>query len=358
MGAFLAPKTGILGWIRELANNHLVLFPQRTGSASYQFEAVNERSQLDFEDFDSPVPRPGFRASSNGTPPGKALLPAREELFRFRRSEDGRIEFFPTLDDRPRILAGVRPCDLKAIHLMDLVFDSGQKDSHYLTRRSHTAIIAHDCLQPCDEHCFCDAAGSLRSRDGADVFLTPLEGEILVQCLSDRGEELVANAGFTPCDDAESRLAWAEAQRAQPFGRQLPVSVDELPEIIARQWDSNLWHKHSERCFSCGTCNLVCPTCYCFDVRDDLQLKDPSGGVRERHWDGCMLPDFAEVAGGHNFRGEATARQRHRVKRKFEYLTKRFGLGSFCVGCGRCGHQCTAGIDIYDIVKDLAEAGA
>ncbi|MBF0562847.1 MAG: sulfite reductase, partial [Alphaproteobacteria bacterium] len=41
------------------------------------------------------------------------------------------------------------------------------------------------------------------------------------------------------------------------------------------------------------------------------------------------------------------------VKRKFEYLIKRFGGDSFCVGCGRCGRQCTAGIDIFDIVNDL-----
>jgi heterodisulfide reductase subunit C len=28
-----------------------------------------------------------------------------------------------------------------------------------------------------------------------------------------------------------------------------------------------------------------------------------------------------------------------------------------CVGCGRCGRQCTSKIDIYDIVCDLIETG-
>jgi ferredoxin len=70
-----------------------------------------------------------------------------------------------------------------------------------------------------------------------------------------------------------------------------------------------------------------------------------------------MLPSFAVVVGGHNFRPEAAARQRHRVSRKFDYLTKKYGRGSVCVGCGRCGRQCTSHIDIYDIVSDLIKEG-
>jgi ferredoxin len=117
-----------------------------------------------------------------------------------------------------------------------------------------------------------------------------------------------------------------------------------------------VWDKHVTRCFSCGTCNLVCPTCYCFDVIDDLDL-DVASGSRTRTWDGCMLPHFASVAGGHNFRPEPAGRQRHRVKRKFEYLPGKHGQGAVCVGCGRCGRQCTANIDIYDIVVDLISEG-
>jgi Fe-S oxidoreductase len=69
-----------------------------------------------------------------------------------------------------------------------------------------------------------------------------------------------------------------------------------------------------------------------------------------------MLPEFAEVAGGHDFRRGAPARQRHRVKRKLEYLPAEFG-GSFCTGCGRCGTQCTVGIDIFDIASDVLGGG-
>ena len=70
-----------------------------------------------------------------------------------------------------------------------------------------------------------------------------------------------------------------------------------------------------------------------------------------------MLPQFAVVTGGHNFRPEPASRQRHRINRKFEYLPEKYKHGAVCVGCGRCGRQCTSHIDIYDIVSDLITEG-
>ena len=356
MSEYTVLKSEVLDWIRNLGRRSNMFFPQRLGETSFEFARVRQDSELQLEDYDAPMPRQAFQASANPVPPGKLLSPAKETMFRFRKDEGGRYAFTPVFDSDSRILAGVRPCDLHAINLMDSVNSEGAADPYYLTRRQNTAIIAHDCLQPCDEHCFCDAAGSLRTRDGADVFLTPLDGKVLVECLTERGEALVSDAGFPSCNDAEAKKAWAEQQRAKPFGRQLNAPLENIPDILAQQWDSPVWEKHVERCFSCGTCNLVCPTCYCFDVHDDIDLEDTSAGIRYRTVDGCMLEDFSEVAGGHNFRAESAGRQRHRIKRKFEYLPNRFDGGSFCVGCGRCGRQCTVDIDIYDIVNDAINA--
>ncbi len=355
MDAFLASKRQFLDWLRHTAADTETFFPQPLGEASFQFARVRPDSPLRLEDWDSGTPREAFRASANPVPPGKLLSPPGETLFRFRRDPDGRLEFFPVLDDAPRIIAGIRPCDLHAIHLLDGIQSAGVPDPHYLSRRGHTTLIAHDCLQPCDEHCFCDAVGALRQRQGADLFLTPMEDGLLVEVLSEKGAALVEGAGFSPCGDREARLAWAEGQRARPFGRPLPASPEAIAGILAGSGASPVWREHSERCFSCGTCNLVCPTCYCFDVSDDIDLAAPAEGRRCRTWDGCMLPDFAQVAGGHDFRPGTAARQHHRVARKFQYLPRQMATGSHCVGCGRCGHQCTVDIDIYDIVKDLVE---
>ncbi|MDH3394502.1 MAG: 4Fe-4S dicluster domain-containing protein, partial [Desulfobulbaceae bacterium] len=180
----------------------------------------------------------------------------------------------------------------------------------------------------------------------------PLADGLLLEALSERGEELLAGSSFAACKDGESRRLAAEAGRPIPFGRQLNATVEDLPEILRKGYSSKVYQRHGERCFSCGTCNLVCPTCYCFEVRDDMAL-DGASGRRSRTWDSCMVPGFAEVAGPHNFRPEVGERQRHRLKRKFEYLPERFAHGSFCVGCGRCGRQCTANIDIFDMVNDI-----
>ena len=75
-------------------------------------------------------------------------------------------------------------------------------------------------------------------------------------------------------------------------------------------------------------------------------------GKRERFWDSCMLNTFAEVAGGENFRDKLNNRTRHRLYRKFKYITEQSG-DLHCVGCGRCSRYCPAGIDIIEIINNL-----
>ena len=336
----------IVGWIRGLSANQPVYFPHKHGQNSFRFKVVVADSDLQL----SPV-RPSV------VPPVKLMIPAREELLSFSHNAQGESEVTPSLDTSERIIAGVRPCDLKGIFLMDQFLGQEPVDPYYLARREHTAIIAFACDKPCDDSAFCASVDSLDHHEGADVFITKVKGDQwLVEGQSHQGESLLANCDFVPCDDGPARKIGAVAKRAQDFGRKLSAPVSDLPEIINQQWNSTIWDKHVENCFSCGTCNLVCPTCYCFDMFDDLNL-DATSGIRGRTWDSCMLPHFASVAGGHNFRPQPQARQRHRVKRKFEYLPQRFGYGSACVGCGRCGRQCTSSIDIFDIVNDLVKAG-
>lgn len=340
MSYFLANKNDIVNWIRGLSSENRVYFPQKHGETSYRFEQVRTGSDIQFERYTPTI-----------VPPVKQLLPAREELLSFRKNKDGKTEVSASLDTSFRILAGVRPCDLKGIFLMDLFFKDGTPDAHYLARRDNTAVIGYACSQPCDSRAFCKAVGSLDHTEGADVMITPTQGdEVLVEVKTERGKELTKGTGWKAGAKTAAPKAPAE------FGRSFPVSVSEIAKIVAGKYNSPVWEKHVARCFSCGSCNLVCPTCYCFDVTDDLNL-DVASGNRTRTWDACMLPSFAIVGGGHNFRPQPSARQRHRVNRKFAYLPQKYGQGAVCVGCGRCGRQCTSHIDIYDIVSDLIEEG-
>ncbi len=358
MAVYLVERSVFLEWIGMLARHERVYFPQPVSESSFRFNRVGSRSLLALEDFDDSSRVKPFRASACVPPPVRSLAPDNELLFTFRRDKAGDCLLAPVLDNSRRILAGVRPCDLKAIALMDRFQRAGIPDPYYLARRDHTLIIGHDCLQPCDEYCFCEAAGSLAWREGADIFLTPQpQARLLVEPLTDQGAVLLADAGFPICEDVKGCRARAAARRATPFGRRFAAPLAQVMQVVAGSWDSAVWEQHADRCFSCGTCNLVCPTCSCFDVRDDFNVEDPGSGRRTRRRDACMLEDFAEVAGGHNFRKSTAARQRHRVMRKFVYLPDRFGGTAFCVGCGRCRRQCTVAIDIFDIATDLL-AGA
>ncbi|KAA3627800.1 MAG: hypothetical protein DWQ09_11610 [Proteobacteria bacterium] len=342
MSGFRSSRQQVSGWLRRLAESYTVHFPQPEGSANWNYHPLAPESAVTLA---------GYRPTI--IPPGRHLMPDQEVLFGFRRRPEGGIEFIEMPPAPSQIIAGVRPCDLRAIVQMDAVHADPPSDTHYLRRRAATRIIAFNCLQPCDDRAFCAATGALSQREGADCFVTLIGDEAVIEALTRAGESLLEAAGFDSCEDAVARRQAAEAGRPQPFGRQLEAPAQQMPELLRKAYHSPVWAYYAERCFSCGTCNLVCPTCYCFEVCDEMALGGQSG-QRTRTWDGCMVPGFAEVAGGHNFRAAAAERQRHRIKRKFEYLPERFGLGSFCVGCGRCGRQCTTDIDIFDMVNDIA----
>ncbi len=345
MHVYIDSTQAVAEWIASLGQEGTVYFPQPEDDAGFGFLPVTTTAQIQFDHYLPTI-----------VPPVKRLLPDREVMFHYQRMDDGRIEFAaPAPVSRTTVLAGVRACDLKGIALMDAAFGDAPADPLYLQRRAEVTLIGVSCLKPCSDRCFCAATGALDWRQGADVWITPTDAGLAVEPLSTRGGELLAKSRLAADSSAVQRRQDAESSRPNPFGRQLDLAVEQLPEVLQAGYESPVYADYAARCFSCGTCNLVCPTCYCFDVTDEPAL-DRRSGQRTRSWDSCMNGRFAEVTGGHNFRDDAAKRQRHRIKRKFDYLNGRFGMGSFCVGCGRCGTQCTTGIDIFDMVNDLVRA--
>ena len=314
-------------------------------------------------------------------PPKKYLLPQRETLFTFkdttpviarsvlsgtRRGVPGEVEGgaeaishdardcfgpndgprndFPTLapvfDATPRVLFGVHTCDLHAMRLLDAVFATGPRDEHYLRRRAATTTVSLECLAPCDEHAFCKSMNTLSVADGFDLHMVDLGDAYAVEVGTPAGEALLAHqrdARPAAADDV-GRLNKALSEKWTRFPYRLDFDAGELPSLMAMSAKSPLWAELGERCLACAACNLVCPTCYCFDVRDALSL-DGETGERIRTWDSCQLDEFAAVAAGENFRESRVARQRHRFFRKGKYIPEmQHELG--CVGCGRCARAC------------------
>jgi len=193
---------------------------------------------------------------------------------------------------------------------------------------------------------------------GFDLFWTDLGERYFVDIGSDLGARMVEESGLLSAAEAEDhrrRQAYDRAKQAN-LTRKIPYDTRCLPELLEASYDSLLWEAVARRCFSCGTCTNVCPTCYCFDVQDKLHI-DAAGGIRQRGWDSCQLREFAEVAGGENFREHRSSRLRHRMFRKGKYILQRTGrLG--CVGCGRCIHHCVADISILEAFQQIAGEAA
>jgi sulfhydrogenase subunit beta (sulfur reductase) len=292
--------------------------------------------------------------------PKRFLLPPTETLFRFH-NERGGFEATPSFDDRPLALVGVHPCDVHALRLLDKVFEQDHADPHYLTRRTHTLIVGVDCPKPCTDGTYCVDMKTNAATEGFDVMLYPLgdapqDGRRYgVAFGTPAGRDWLVNTRRCSLASAADEQAFEQYQRAKAaaFPRTLKMTGDELPGMLDRSYDSLLWEATARRCYSCGSCNLVCPTCYCFNMRDELDMT-LQGGERIREWDGCQLRDFALVAGNHNFRARPAQRLRHRIYRKAKWIRERTSLTG-CVGCARCDRACTAKIHTVDIYNQLAE---
>ncbi|HKZ84641.1 MAG TPA: 4Fe-4S dicluster domain-containing protein [Anaerolineae bacterium] len=338
-------KGAMSRFVASLQNDYRVVGP-RPVDGQYVFDDVRSTDELHLDYTQTVIP------------PKKYLLPQREELLRFKM-DGSQIE--PTFDGRQTVVLGVHTCDVHAIQLLDKVFNTGFVDQHYRKRRENTLLIGVECLKPCSKHSFCKSMGTLSATDGFDLHLTDLSTpddaaetvEYAIDVGSDRGRALLdRHAETRPATEADyKRLNGVLAEKWPRFWYRLDFDVSELPSLLRVSYKSPLWEELGRRCLSCGSCTNVCPTCYCFNVQDEVDFA-LSLGKRTRVWDSCQLDEFATVAGGHNFRPARAARQRHRFLRKGQYQADAYGLLG-CVGCGRCGQACLAKINPVDTFNAL-----
>jgi ferredoxin len=276
------------------------------------------------------------------------FFPQREVLLRFNIKN---ATHAPVIEAREQAIIGLHPCDIRALSLMDRVFAYGAPDVNYLARRARTVVIGADCMP--DDYCSCKSMGNSEVSEGFDIFLHALGKGFLVRTGSDKGRALLASYAVTREPSAREFREFQElrAKRDSSFKARVDAPPTELPGIYAKSDESPVWEKIGSICTGCGSCNNVCPTCYCFDVKDEVKASLVEG-ERVRTWDGCTLEDFAKVAGGHNFRKTRAERLRHRFNRKFRYLAGTFDM-LFCVGCGRCSRACLVKINIVEVTNEI-----
>lgn len=338
MGFKVIPKTAFPTWVEQMLAEHRVAGPKPVEDR-FIFEEITSPAELAM----------GYTTTT--LPPKKFLLPQREELFHFNLDND---EVEPVIHAEPMVLLGVHTCDLHAINLLDQVFGGGYTDQHYQARRDQMTIVSLECLTPCSEYSFCKSMGTLSVTEGYDLHLTDLGDEYAIDVGSEKGAALLEGLeGVRDAVDADyERLNLTLSEKWPRFPYRLESDITDLANLLSVSYESDLWEELGERCFACGACTIVCPTCYCFNVFDEVDFT-LNAGRRVRVWDGCPLQEFAIVAGGHNFREANAARQRHRFYRKGKYQMEGYGLAG-CVGCGRCAEACLVGINPVLTFNELA----
>jgi sulfhydrogenase subunit beta (sulfur reductase) len=287
-------------------------------------------------------------------PPKKAFFPPRQPLVTFDQKG-----YDCCIAAEGQVLFGVHFYDVKAIDMLDECFRSGHADENYLAHREATTIVASN-IQKVSSRAFFASVGAEVKAQGHDASLTRIEGGYVYEVRTDKGEALLQHGAFQPATGDQVALAYqVNAEALEQCPEMLHHSSREISRRVRAAFGKDkIWEELAKDCFSCGSCNTTCPTCYCFDVQDQWNL-DQVSGVRTRIWDGCLLEDFAQVSLGagatENFREKQAERFRHRVMRKAAYLNEKLG-GPACVGCGRCSVGCVADIaDPVNIINRVME---
>ena len=321
----------------------------RSLSNAYEVVGVQEsRGRLTMERIDDPA-RLRLEFPPRVHSPKKFLFPNWEQLFRFRLG--GSVLLEAETAAPPRVIFGMHPCDLHAVRVLDDCLFEGEADSAYRAKRAATILVGVDCVP--DEHCFCTSVGTDRVACGFDLFLHRLDNGYLIQCGSAKGEQLLArHAPMVAGRPGEPPLPLQVKQ----CGEGLHFAVESLAPLLGDAYDHPIWREVGDRCLGCGACTLLCPSCYCFNVQDRLDL-NLEGGERVRTWDSCQFDQFTRVAGGDEFRGNQADRQRHRFFRKYKYLWEKHQRTA-CVGCGRCSRECLGHIDPRQVLNGLFQEQA
>ncbi len=287
-------------------------------------------------------------------PPKKFFLPPYEQLLSFTGRTPENVS--PAVNVTPTAILGVHPYDLHGLATTGAALCQAPLDPYYQTRREAAVLIGLNIKTYINEHQFMADMNTLEPPEGQfDLFLTDLGDRYYMEIGSETGSQLAQSSGCCESADTDDHQAKQtyDAEKIEHFFKRLPYNTRYLPELLDQSYDSLLWDAISQKCFSCGSCTNVCPTCYCFDVQDKLAL-DAAGGNRQRKWDSCQLKVFAEVAGGENFREHRASRLRHRMFRKGKFILERTGkLG--CVGCGRCSLHCVVAISILEAFQQIAD---
>jgi sulfhydrogenase subunit beta (sulfur reductase) len=342
--ARILPKERVRTFLAGVVGDGQLIAPVRVGPEDVSFQPVGSPDEVELHYVNSLIP------------PKRYVLPVHECLFRFSRDDDG-WKLDPVLDERKRLIFGIRSCDVAAINFLDDFYAKEFDDIYYQTRRRNTTLVSIGCAEP-GEHCFCVCCeGGPFLESGFDLQFTDLGDEYLVDIGSDKGAEIVRGN-----EELFETASEADVQRQHEIHEEAKQKFDPtsfmaaaIRRVTGDRAPDGFWEHWGRRCISCTGCTHVCPTCSCFDVVD-VRSHD-SHGARTRCWDSCQLAGYTREASGHNPREGAANRIKRRFYHKLSYPYVEIDGRHGCVGCGRCVTTCPANVGMVNVVTRMRNAG-
>jgi sulfhydrogenase subunit beta (sulfur reductase) len=322
-------------WLQTIAEQGLLYGPQANG---IRWGKISDYASLG-------------NAFANTLSPKEVLLPQDQTMFLFDRTKpiESFAEKFGDAADGS-VLWGIHPCDARALELVHRVYNEKDYKDPYLAKIWNKLIrVAVGCANP-PSTCFCTSfdGGSPFGTQGVDILATKLDGDWILEPITQKAESLLSRFPDSDDDDIK-RLAQIKKIATTAVDSTVPTGG-----IAEKLWskfnDDEFWFEIGARCLGCGICTFVCPDCYCFDIADEHIDKKAR---RFRTWDGCQYTAFTLEASGHNPRPTQKHRIRQRMMHKLSFFAKRYDGTQLCVGCGRCVRECPVNIDIREVAKKV-----
>lgn len=259
----------------------------------------------------------------------------------------------PDTDYPQRAVIGIRPYDAKAFEILKLNFINDEYvDPYWKDAYDATTFIglADNHPGPYDFSTSVDCGPF--SEQGLDIILADMDDHYLAKVLTDKGENFSKACGFSEQTESKEGQILLDVLRKEAESRiKASIETDQLNDKdLLDLYEAPFWDDISFPCINCGTCTFVCPTCWCFDIQDEVKNKKSS---RFRNWDTCMSSLFTHHASGHNPRGKKVQRVRQRFMHKLKYFLEKYDSGIMCVGCGRCVKSCPVNIDIRVVARTM-----